>query len=325
MAVGLLDAKDSNKAAGRSTRQFMLENRLMGPRTVVALATLLVGACSSGSSGSKPPPSSPGTGGAPVAGSGGVPGGTAGTGGTGGSGGTVAADASTTAPGDVTPPAPDAASPDQMPATPSGPTVAGGAALMVVGKGPLIGDDLQIQKVLTDIGLKVETVEDAVATPANAMGKRVVILSYSLDSDLFKNKAAFTDVAVPFIVMEHALLGTLGMATNHKWAEPVTQITITAADSPLAAGLPAGDVTVYQKSGEVFWGVPADGAIKVASVKGNANQWTIFAYAAGTMMMTKPAPAKRLQFFMGAHQVPTQYMNAAGLKLLDAAVRWSIQ
>jgi hypothetical protein len=164
-----------------------------------------------------------------------------------------------------------------------------------------------------------------VATPANTAGKRVVVLSYSLDSDLFKNKADFAGVTVPLIVMEHALLGTLGMADNHKWAEPVTEITITNADSPLAAGLPAGDVAVYGKTGEVFWGVPGAGALKVATVKGNANQWVIFAYPAGAMMMSKPAPGKRLQFFMGAHQVPTMYMNATGLKLLGAAIDWSIQ
>ena len=61
------------------------------------------------------------------------------------------------------------------------------------------------------------------------------------------------------------------------------------------------------------------------TVKGNAAQWVIFAYPAGAMMMTRPAPGKRLQFFLGAHQVPEQFLNAAGLKLLGAAIEWSIQ
>jgi hypothetical protein len=242
-------------------------------------------------------------------------------GGPGGEGGALPADAAPAPEKDATSTtAPDVGGPAEV-----GSAVTGGAALMVVGKGPLIGDDLQIQKVLQDKGLKVETVEDAVATGASTQGKRVVILSYSLDSDLFKNKAEFVDVPVPLIVMEHALLGTLGMANNHKWAEPVTQITITGADSPLAAGLPMGDVTVYGKTGEVFWGVPGPGALKVATVKGNANQWVIFAYPTGAMMMTKPAPAKRLQFFLGAHQVPTQFLNDKGLQLLGASIAWCIQ
>jgi hypothetical protein len=298
----------------------VLDKGHMSAKTWLLVAALLAAACSSGSPG-KPPPSVPGgsggsggtggTGGTPVVG---------GTGGSGGEGGAPPADASAPAPEKDAAPPPDLGNPAE-----GGPSVTGGAALMVVGKGPLIGDDLQIQKVLQDRGYKVETVADAVATAANAMGKRVVILSYSLDSDLFKNKGEFAAVPVPLIVMEHALLGTLGMADNHKWAEPVTQITIAAADSPLAAGLPMGDVTVYGKTGEVFWGVPGPGALKVATVKGNANQWVIFAYPAGAMMMTKPAPAKRLQFFLGAHQVPTQFLNDKGLQLLGASIDWSAQ
>jgi hypothetical protein len=292
----------------------------MSAKTVVLVAALLVAACSSASSPSKTPaPPQGGSGGAGTAGTGGgQPG--AGEGGSGGA--AVPADAAPGAEKDAAAPTPDASTAPGP--SDGGPSAAGGTALMVVGKGPLIGDDLQIQKVLQDKGLKVETVADGVATAGDATGKRVVILSYSLDSDLFKNKADYAAVPVPLIVMEHALLGTLDMATNHKWAEPATQITISY-DGPLAAGFPQGDLTVYGKSGEVFWGVPSASAIKVATVKGNANQWTIFAYAAGAMMMTKPAPGKRMQFFMGAHQVPTQYMNAAGLKLLDAAIDWSIK
>jgi hypothetical protein len=292
----------------------------MSGKTWLLVASLLA-ACSSGSPG-KPPPPAGGSGGSGGGGSGGSGGAGGLPGGPGGEGGAPLADAAPAPEKDATPatPPPDLGAPGE-----AGPAVTGGAALMVVGKGPLIGDDLQIQKVLADKGLKVETVPDATATAANAQGKRVVILSYSLDSDLFKNKAEFVDVAVPIIVMEHALLGTLGMANNHKWAEPVTQITITGADSPLAAGLPMGDVTVYGKTGEVFWGVPGPGALRVATVKGNANQWVIFAYPMGAMMMTRPAPAKRLQFFLGAHQVPTQFLNDKGLQLLGASIDWSIQ
>jgi hypothetical protein len=299
----------------------VLDKTVMSARTWLLVAALAA-ACSSGSP-TQPRPSPPpgGSGGSGAAGSGGSAGTGGAAGGSGGEGGAPPADAAPVPEKDASP----TVAPDLGVSAEVGPAVSGGAALMVVGKGPLIGDDLQIQKVLQDKGLKVETVEDAVATAASAQGKRVVILSYSLDSDLFKNKAEFVDVPVPLIVMEHALLGTLGMANNHKWAEPVTQITITGPDSPLAAGLPMGDVTVYGKTGEVFWGVPGPGALKVATVKGNANQWVIFAYPTGAMMMTRPAPAKRLQFFLGAHQVPTQFLNDKGLQLLGASIAWSIQ
>src|SRR6185295_3561644 len=140
----------------------------------------------------------------------------------------------------------------------SGGTSAGGTVLMVVGAVPPIGDDIQIAKVITDHGLKVEYALDSKAKIADTVGKQLVILSYSLDSkrNFHEN---FVDVPVPIIVMEHGLLGTLGMANMHKWAEPATTLTISAADSPLAAGL-TGDVTVYGKSGEMFWGLPSDQA-----------------------------------------------------------------
>jgi hypothetical protein len=173
-------------------------------------------------------------------------------------------------------------------------------------------------------GLKAEPILDSKVKVADTEGKALVILSYSLDSKRNFHED-FANVPVPIIVMEHGLLASLGMANMHRWAEPAAAITISAADSPLAAGFPNGDVTVYGKSGEMFWGVPSDQAIKVAIAKGKPGWWVIFAYDKGKMMMSKPAPAKRLQFFMGAHLVPDMFMNAAGLKLLDAAIDWCVK
>jgi hypothetical protein len=155
----------------------------------------------------------------------------------------------------------------------------------------------------------------------------VVVLSYSLDS-MYIDGAKWFDVQAPIIVMEHALLGVLGMANDHKWAEPAPSITIANSDSPLAAGFPKGDLPIYKPNigkTEVFWGVPSDSALKIATVKGAPTHWVIFAYPAGAMMMSKPAPGKRLQYFLGAHLVPTMFLNEAGLKLLDAAIDWCIQ
>jgi hypothetical protein len=292
----------------------------MRGKTLILLT--LLGACSSLNS-STPPPV-PGTGGMTSTGgtggtapTGGSPGGEPGT------GGTPAADA-----------APPATTPDAAPGAPDGaapaidagtPPATGGTALMVVGQIPIIGDDITIQSALERQGLKVEFVREMTAKPADTQGKALVILSYTLDSDLFAAKAQFVDLPVPYILLERGLLAILDMATNNKWEEPVTSITISDTASPLAAGLPAGDVTVYGMTGEVFWGVPGPGALKVATAKGKPNEWTIFAYPKGGMMMTKPAPAKRLHFFLGAHLVPTKFLNDNGVKLLDAAIAWSIQ
>ena len=50
----------------------------------------------------------------------------------------------------------------------------------------------------------------------------------------------------------------------------------------------------------------------------------LFGYEAGAMMVSKPAPAKRLLFFLGAHLDNAPALSADGIKLLRAAIAWSI-
>jgi hypothetical protein len=256
------------------------------------------------------------TGGSGAGGSGGVGGSTGGAGGTGGSGGSTggiggAADAK---------PADSSGAPDQSggETAPAG----DGTALVVVGP-QIIGTDLDIVEALKAKNLKVETIVDSMATTAHTKGKSLVVLSYSLDSDNFK--ADYSTVEEPIILMERGLLARLGMTSSDRWAEPVTTLTIVAADSPLAAGLPAGDHVVFSKPGEFFWGAPSAAAIKVATVKGDASKWVIFAYPKDAMMVGKKAAGKRLHFFFGAHLVPDKYLNDTGKKLLGAAIDWSVK
>jgi hypothetical protein len=89
-------------------------------------------------------------------------------------------------------------------------------------------------------------------------------------------------------------------------------------------------VLVYGPLGkEMFWGVPAEGAIKVASIKGNAGRVAYFAYPAGAMMPgNKPAPGKRMQFFLASHAPPPvsdQFLNAEGMKLVGGAIDWCLK
>jgi hypothetical protein len=65
-----------------------------------------------------------------------------------------------------------------------------------------------------------------------------------------------------------------------------------------------GDVTVYAKTQEMFWDPK------------------------GAMMAGKPAPANRLLFFFAVHASPpvtALYLNETGLKLLGAAIDWSLK
>jgi hypothetical protein len=205
-----------------------------------------------------------------------------------------------------------------------------GRALMVVGTIPLRGTDTQIQAALQARGLAVDAIKEAQATAADAIGKRLVVLSYSMQSTAFKAEA-FADVPVPIIVLEHFLLPRLGMTapTGHGFTRSnLTRINITTADPVLAAGLPAGEQTVYGREQEMFWGVPSDAAIKVASVDGQPDHIAYFAYPTGAPMFGRAAPARRLQFFHATHAPPpvdTLYLNAAGLRLLGGAIDWSLQ
>jgi len=203
-----------------------------------------------------------------------------------------------------------------------------GKVLMIAGEMPLVGVDLQIHEVLRAKNLEVEDVRYDLASPSSADGKRLVLLSYSIQSSTFK-AADFADVRVPIIVLEHNLLPALGMtaAADHGFETGVTQIAITSNDPTLTAGL-IGDVTVYSQVGEFFWGVPGPEAIEVATIKGNPARVVTFAYPAGAAMVGRSAPAKRVQLFAAVHAPPpntTQFLNADGLKLLGAAVEWSIQ
>ena len=318
----------------------------MRVKALALVAALVAAGCSSSPSGSQNPPAigQAGSGGAGSggrgagSGSGGqatpAPGGSGGSssGGTSGAAGESGASGTGNSVG-TGGNAADAASPDLSSApadtgsnggSDQAPASGGGEALLVVGQVPLIGSDIQISEALVAKGLKVEPVLDSKSTTANATGKQLVVLSYSVDSEEVTTK--FVDVPAAIIVMEHVLLQPLGMTDSaHGWVKPATQITITAGDSPLTAGLPPGDVTVFSRPGSVFWGVPSAAAIKAASVKGNAGRSVLFAYPKGAMMAGKVAPGKRLNFFLGAHLVPEQFLNETGIKLLGASIAWSIE
>ena len=169
------------------------------------------------------------------------------------------------------------------------------------------------------------TVVDGMTSAMTAAGKRVMVISYSVESANVLGK--FTDVATPIIVMEHVLLPDLGMTAGngHGWKLNVTDISLRPSDSPLAAGL-TGDVPVFvQKTGEVFWGAPAAGAITVATVKGTPNQAVIFAYDKGAMMFTKPAPRQTPAVLLRRPRTPQPDAQPRRPETLGAAIAWSIE
>lgn len=252
-------------------------------------------------------------------------GGTSATGGssggaTSGTGGTTTATGGTTGAGDASGGTPDMAS--------TMPPMTGGKALLITGTIPIVGTDVKFKEALEARGLEVEIVQERVATPANAEGKRVIIMSYGMKSTEFKAEA-YADVPVPIIVTEHFLLPRLKMTgTAHGFTGKMTRLTFVS-DHELQGGFPKGDVEVYSPSQEFFWGTPTSAGIRIAHLTGQPDRVAYFAYDKGAMMEGLAAPAKRVQFFHASHSPDpidrNLYLNANGLKLLGVTIDWCLK
>jgi hypothetical protein len=175
-------------------------------------------------------------------------------------------------------------------------------------------------------GYKVELLEDAVSTVAAVKDKALLVISSSINrTNLFDGgQPRFKDLAVPTIVMKDGTIEVMGLGTGSAGGFSTgvgeTEISIVAPADPLAAGL-MGNVAVYTKGDRLIWANPGPAAKKIATVVGNPNQVTIFAYLSGAMMVNGAvAPAKRMGFFIHRN---TDY-NDNGLKLFDAAVDYLV-
>jgi hypothetical protein len=192
-----------------------------------------------------------------------------------------------------------------------------GQVLYVAGAMPRVGTDKQIHDLLEARHLHVVDVREN-ATPEQARGKRLVVMSYSMQSTEFAAEA-FADLPVPIIVLEHEVLPRLGMTAASGHGYQFGGVLTTDA----------GDLGVYTARGkEMFWGVPGPAALRLAHVQGNPERWVYFGYAAGAPMVGRPAPARRMLFFAASHAPPPvadEILNAQGLAMLADAIDWSLQ
>jgi multiple sugar transport system substrate-binding protein len=200
-----------------------------------------------------------------------------------------------------------------------------GHALMIVGPLPLVGNDVPIHDRLAQT-MTVDVVPEMMATTADADGKAVVIISAT--ASVAGTSTKFRDITAPVILMEPNLMPTMLMTgdvvTAHGTLAAQTQLAIVDGNSPLAGGFATGNLTVYSTPWRMVWGVPEASALKVATIVGNATQYPIFAYPTGSTLAdgTTMAAGKRVAFFI--HNSTANTINDNGLKLLDAAVSWSL-
>jgi hypothetical protein len=197
--------------------------------------------------------------------------------------------------------------------------------LVVRVEGKSLPIDQKIQQHLASRGYAV-TVHSQYAAVDAALDTDLVILSSTVRSrDLL---GAYRNVAAPMLTWESDLLDDLGMSAKHVdtdfgKVEKERYIWLVNAPHPLAAGLPAGVLNVYEKPAAMNWGKPGLGASTIATVYGQPDKAVIFGYEKGaTMDYESLAPARRVMFFLDNETFTN--LSPAGLKLFDAAVDWAM-
>ena len=196
-------------------------------------------------------------------------------------------------------------------------------ALLVIGTPQPMGTDITVRDHLA-AQLMVDVVLDQQSTTASADGKALVVISSS--TVLGNVQGKFGDVPVPILLLEPNLMPDLQLTaapnSNHGGTVAETQLVLVGKGHPLHAGL-SGTVTVFNGPGHATWGVPGPAATKIAALVDRPTQLAIFAYPAGTMMVGRNAPGKRLGFFIQDN--PTENLAPDGIKLLDAAITWLLE
>jgi hypothetical protein len=205
------------------------------------------------------------------------------------------------------------------------PKACSGRVLLVVGAAPLTAGDNIIRDRLRSLGYSAVIVEAASATVDDANGADFGFISRTTRAADFN--AAFRDLPVPLMVPEYGLFSFLGMTgptLDTDWGAltlTTTDLIINDPSHPLAAGL-AGTVTVMTPGQGLYgFGVPAAGAVTVATLVGEDGRYSIFGYEHGAAMVGLAAPARRVGWFVDKDAASR--LTASGWALFDAAVKWT--
>jgi hypothetical protein len=196
--------------------------------------------------------------------------------------------------------------------------------LFVVASATLNASETVLSSRLSAMGVNVLVKVPPVAA-ADANGKVAVLVSESVTSGSVGS--IFAASAVPVLSLEPAIFDDMNMTgptsnTDLGILDGQTQVTITTAGHPMAAGL-TGTVTVATASTRLVWGVPNANAVKVATLVGMSNRATIFGYRAGAgLLNAATAASRRVGFFSGENTAVVH--DANGNALFEAAFKWTV-
>ena len=193
-------------------------------------------------------------------------------------------------------------------------------------KQEVLDEDWKVVAHLKSLGFVVTTC-DELGDAKVAKGKDLVVISESVNAFEVANK--YTLLTIPVVVWENDIYDDMRMTGKRLRADygtlssGATAMQLYNAPHPLSAGLSAGKHEVLRAPAPINWGRPGLGATIIATLAGDPDKVTIFAYEKGaTMEYDYTAPARRLAFF--ANRNYFENLTADGLALFDAAFLWAV-
>lgn len=171
----------------------------------------------------------------------------------------------------------------------------------------------------------VVTVADEAEPASRADGQDLVVIMATIRANRVLDR--YRHVTVPVVNLENDILDNMGMTAKRRWVDfgEVAQqpgVELINAPHPLAAGLPAGPVRIFQEEATVGFGRPGTGAAVIATVAGQPDKAACFAYEKGaTMDYDFTAPARRVYFPIDFDAFDR--LSESGLKIFDATLCWA--
>jgi hypothetical protein len=177
---------------------------------------------------------------------------------------------------------------------------------------------------LAKLGFAV-TVADESDPASRAEGQDLVVIMATIRANRLLGR--FQHVTVPVVNLENDILDNMGMTAKRRWVdfgevEQQRGVELVNAPHPLAAGLPAGPIRLFQEDATVGFGLPGAGAAVIATVAGQPDKAACFAYEKGaTMDYDFTAPARRVYFPIDFDAFDR--LSESGLKIFDATLFWA--
>ena len=198
-------------------------------------------------------------------------------------------------------------------------------ALLLVGAIPLSAGDMSLSSRLTALGYRVENKlvinpQQAAEVRAAATGFTMLALSSSLPQVTGLPRQV-RDIPVPILCLKAQFYDNLGIGVpdQHAVASGETELQIRTASHPMAAGR-NGTVAVVNQARPFALVEPVPAAVVVATIAEEADEAVIFGLEKGAADRFGPAPGRRVGWF--AQEATFPALNAAGIALFEAAIRW---